>query len=95
MFGKFVILFSRPDGTIVVSEDLNSVYLLVGLYSNFTKMFGGAPSTFGSSSQNKNAYSFHDRTAAGIAFYATLLPFQGIVVYDGLAAGILHINIII
>lgn len=75
IFGEFVVLFDRPDGTILVSADLSKVYLVVTGESNVSlgKMCQDAldidfPKLYG--------------PICGIKIAVTLLPYRNKIILD-------------
>lgn len=84
IFGEFIVLFDRPDGAILVSEDCKRVYLVLGLaqsigeVSNLGYRNGGY--------YKKPSYpppKLHG-PIMGVIMNTTLLNWQGMIVYDGL-----------
>lgn len=84
VYGEFIVLFDRPDGAILVSEDCKRVYLVLGLaqsigeVSNLGYRHGGY--------YRKPSYpppKLHG-PLLGVIMNATLLNWQGMIIYDGL-----------
>ncbi len=72
VFGDFIVLMERPDGTILVSVDYSKVYLVVGLVNSVASVSGAD-------------YYFpkiHGRISS-ILITTVLLNWQNKIVYDG------------
>eukprot|EP01040_Poterioochromonas_malhamensis_P003008 gene3008-3195_t len=72
VFGDFIVLMERPDGTILVSSDCSKVYLVVGLSSSVAVLSGAdayLPMVHGSISS--------------LLITTVLLNWQNKIVYDG------------
>jgi len=79
VYGNFFVLFERPDGTIVVSNDCKKVYLVLGLADSLAKPI------LRSSGTVIKKYHLHSPKAATVVCL-TLLNWQGKICYDGLIA---------
>jgi hypothetical protein len=64
--GKFIIERHLKKGSVFISTDDNSVYLVNGIVSSWEEMLHGAP--------------------VPIILRATLLPFKGVIITDGLVS---------
>lgn len=84
--GNLIFLFDRPDGSILVSEDYKSVYLVLGQAQSIGEVSNLAY-------KNGNFYQkppflpprLHG-PVVGVVIKTTLLNWEGKVVYDGLLA---------
>jgi hypothetical protein len=79
VYGNFFVLFERPDGTIVVSNDCKKVYLVLGLANSLAKPIlrnGGTVI---------KKYNLHSPNVAMVVCL-TLLNWEGKICYDGLIA---------
>jgi hypothetical protein len=83
--GTFIVLFDRPDGTILVSQDLKRVYLVLGLeqtlgdVANFIYNAHETPVR----GPKFKAPKFHARLL-GSRVTTTLVNWENKIVYDGL-----------
>jgi hypothetical protein len=83
--GTFIVLFDRPDGTILVSQDLKRVYLVLGLEQTIgtvTNFIHGAKGNIVKGAPFK-APKFHARLL-GSRITTTLVNWENKIVYDGL-----------
>jgi hypothetical protein len=84
VFGHFIVLFERPDGTVLVSEDYKRVYLVLGLAQSIAEV------VYPIINQRSGKYPpppFHG-PLIGMKCMMTLLNWEGKIVYDGLLAPI-------
>lgn len=77
IYGDFFVLFERPDGTILVSNDCKKVYLVLGLADSIAKC------VYQATGRVAKKYNLHG-VNAGTVVSLTLLNWQGKIVYDGL-----------
>jgi hypothetical protein len=73
LFGDFYVVCCRPDGTVIMSKNLEKVYLVLGLAQSLVTAITG-------NSTISNRY-------IGIVISTTLLNWEGRIAYDGLAIG--------
>jgi hypothetical protein len=77
VFGEFYVVCQRPDGTVLVDAKFSKVYLVQGLAQSlgslFTKIEVASPAT--------------SSTLIGRKLTLTLLPWEGIITYDGICVG--------
>jgi hypothetical protein len=72
VFGRFILLFDTPCGAVLVSENFQRVYVALGISESIGYAVGAT-----------EAYSQFSRPI-GYFITTTLLPWDGMIVYDGL-----------
>lgn len=84
VYGEYIVLFDRPDGAILVTEDCKKVYLVLGLAQSLGENcnLGFRDRSF--FKKPKYAPPALHGPLIGVIIYATLLNWQGMIVYDGL-----------
>jgi hypothetical protein len=72
VFGEFILLFDTPSGAILVSDDYQRVFLALGIRDSIGYVMGA-----------REPFEQFSRLI-GMPITTTLLPWQDMVVYDGL-----------
>lgn len=82
--GNFIVLFERPDGTIMVSDDYQHVYLVLGIAQSLGDVTN--ISFEGNTMKQGKPFGppkFHSPLFS-VVIFTTLLNWDGKIVYDGL-----------
>lgn len=93
VFDTFGVLLERSDGTIVISQDLRRVYLVLGISTSLGSVFqqqSKLPFRY-DSNRTQLASSLCKRLLFASATM-TLVPWEGGIVFDGIAVGKLIIT---
>ena len=84
--GSFIVLMERPDGTVLVSKDLKSVYLVLGQAQSLGEIANVKFASNGGPPQRGKVYpkpKFHS-PLIGSCISTTLINWEDKIVYDGL-----------
>lgn len=82
--GLFYVLFERPDGTILASEDMKRFYLVLGQAQSLGTFFKQHPKAAREPKAGTEEVCIHARVIGDFMIETTLLPWYGNIVYDGL-----------